>query len=304
MVELPSAPSSKSQIDPEELPRWVPGQTLLSSDGLGWQGVTLRGYRYTGLDVEVPALRDYMIVAYCQGITPMSRQFDGHWSREHCVPGDVSLLTRSEKSHWHWTDDIDVIHIYLSPQLLTKVSSQALEREVADVRLKDVLKVHDPVIAGAARAIAAESTHQDHGGQLYVEAVATQMAIHLLRQYSALSFRAPHKAPGLSTRQAKQIVEYIDSRLDAALTLEELSAVVHLSPWHFLRQFRTRFDCAPHAYVIRRRIEQARHHLLQGRRPLKEIAALCGFADQAHMTRLFRRQYGVTPAALRAAHGT
>lgn len=288
-------------IGPEELPRWVPGDILLASDGLGWRGVSMRSYRYTGLDVQVPPMRDYMIVAYRQGLTPMERQFGGRWSREQCMPGDVSLLTRSEKSHWHWTRGIDVVHVYLTREMLAKVSSEALDRDIVDVRLQDVLKARDPIIAGAAEAIAAEVEQQGMGGQLYVEALATQMSVHLLRKYSSVSCRHSVQTRGLSAAKARQVLDFIESRLESHLSLDELAAVAGLSTWHFLRQFRARFNSAPHAYVIERRIEQAKRLLLRGTLPIKEIAAVCGFSDQAHMTRLFRRQLGVTPAAVRSA---
>jgi AraC family transcriptional regulator len=288
-------------IPPEDLPRWVPGKTLLSSDGLGWRGVSLRSYRYTGLDVHVPPMRDYMIVSYRHGGTPMERQFGGRWSREQCTPGDVSLLTRSEQSHWHWTRDIDVVHVYLAPELLSRVSSDAMDREVADVRLEDVLRTRDPVIANAAAAIAAETEQQGMGGRLYVEALATQMAVHLLRRYSAISYPQCPCAGVLSQPQAQRVVEYIDSHLDAPLGLDQLAYVAGVSTWHFLRQFRARFHCPPHAYVIERRIDRAKRLLQRGTMPIKQIAAACGFSDQAHMTRLFRRHLGVTPAAVRSS---
>lgn len=294
-----SKPTSQL-IPPEALPKWVPGETLLSSDGLGWRGVSMRSYRYTGLDVHVPPMRDYMIVTYRHGGTPMERQFGGRWSREQCTPGDVSLLTRSEQSRWHWTQDIDVVHVYLTRDMLAKVSSEAMDRDIVDVRLQDVLKTRDPVIANASEAIAAEVEQQGMGGQLYVEAVATQMSVHLLRRYSAISYRHCRNVGGLSAQQARRVLDYVESHLDAQLSLDQLACIAGVSTWHFLRQFRARFNCAPHAYVIGRRIEQARRLLLRGTLPIKEIAAVCGFADQAHMTRLFRRRLGITPAAVRS----
>ena len=51
-------------ITPDELPRWVPGELTMDSAPLGWDGVRIRGYRYTALDVPIPGLHDYMIVAY------------------------------------------------------------------------------------------------------------------------------------------------------------------------------------------------------------------------------------------------
>lgn len=288
-------------IPPEALPQWVPGKTLLSSDRLGWHGVSMRSYRYTGLDVRVPPLRDYMIVTYRQGGTPMERQFDGRWSREQCAPGDVSLLTRSERSHWHWTQDIDVVHVYLTRDLLAKVSGEAMDRDIVDVRLEDVLRTRDPVIANASAAIAAEAEQQGMGGGLYVEAIATQMSVHLLRKYSSISYRQSAHVGGLSDQQVRRVADYIEEHLDTPLSLDQLALVAGVSTWHFLRQFRMRFNRAPHAYVIERRIDRAKRLLLRGALPIKEISAACGFSDQAHMTRLFRRHLGVTPAAVRSS---
>lgn len=287
-------------IAPEELPRWVPGRVLAASDKLDWRGVSLRSYRYTGLDVEVPPMRDFMLVTYRQGRTPMQRSFGGRWSREQCTPGDVSLLTHSEHSHWHWTKDIDVVHVYLTRELLCKVSAEALDRDVADVRLHDILKTRDPIIAGAAEAMRNEAAAEGLGGPLLVEAAATQVAVHLLRRYSSVSYREPGRSGGLSPQQARRVADYIEDRLSESLNLDELATVAGVSSWHFLRQFKARFGRAPHAYVIERRIEQATRLLARGLLPLKQIAAHCGFYDQAHMTRLFRRHLGVTPSSVRS----
>ena len=100
-------------ITPSEVPKYVPGAVTAASDGLGWNGVWLRGYRYTGLDVLVPPVRDFTIVSYCRGSTSMERRYEGVWTKTHCGPGDVSLLTRSQQSHWHWTDSIEVHHVDL-----------------------------------------------------------------------------------------------------------------------------------------------------------------------------------------------
>ena len=93
-------------ITPEELLDWVPGTILSSSDKLGWKGVSHRAYHYAGLDVFIPPLDHFMVVRYAAGQTPMDRCFDDRWSRAQCAPGDASLLTMSQASHWHsrcWT---------------------------------------------------------------------------------------------------------------------------------------------------------------------------------------------------------
>lgn len=111
-------------ITPSEVPKYVPGAVTAASDDLGWNGVWLRGYRYRGLDVIVPPVRDFTIVSYLRGATFMERRCEGAWTRTHCAPGDVSLLTRSQRSHWHWTEEIDVCHVYLSENLVSGICAE------------------------------------------------------------------------------------------------------------------------------------------------------------------------------------
>jgi AraC family transcriptional regulator len=286
-------------ITPSEVPKYVPGTVTAASDDLGWNGVLLRAYHYTGLDVIVPPVRDFTIVSYRRGATFMERRCDGAWTKTHCEPGDVSLLTRSERSHWRWTEDIEVSHVYLAETLLSAICTEVMDRCVADVRLHDVLKAHDPVVTAAVAAITREAQHKAIGTALYVEAAATQLAVHLLRNYASVTFREPSDHGRLSPAQVRRLAEYIDSRLHESPNLETLAAVAGMGLWSFARHFRESFGRTPHAYIIERRIERARRLLAQGRMPIKEVASDCGFADQAHMTRVFRTHLGTTPAALR-----
>jgi AraC family transcriptional regulator len=207
-------------ITPNELPKYVPGKILAASDDLGWNGVWLRAYRYTGLDVIVPPVRDFTIVSYCRGATFMERRADGAWTKTHCKPGDVSLLTRSQSSHWHWTEDIDVCHVYLTEHLISGICGEIMDRCVADVRLHDVLKTHDPAVATAVAAITREAQQQALGSTLYVEAVATQLAVHLVRNYASVTFREPSAKGRLSPAQVRRLTEYIDGRLHESPNLE------------------------------------------------------------------------------------
>ena len=148
-----------SLITPRELPKWVPGKVLSASDALGWKDVGQRTYRYVGQDVAVPGIDHFTIVRYCVGATRMERRFDGQWTRTHCAPGDLSLLTRSQGSHWHWTEDIDVSHVYLSEPLVSRVASDVMQRSLAEVQLHDVLRTQDATLIAIVDAITRE-THQ------------------------------------------------------------------------------------------------------------------------------------------------
>ena len=290
-------------LTPTELPDWVPGEVTCASDALDWQGVALRGYRYLGQDVYIPPMRDYMIVSYRQGQTPMERRFDGAWQQTRCAPGSISLLTRAQRSNWNWSRNIDVTHVYLEHDLLARLASEALDNQVSEIRLHDVLNVADPVLTAGVAAIQHEARMPGLGGKLYVESVAAELGVHLMRHYAELVLRERAVGGRLSNTQRRLLIDFMDSHLQEAFDLNTLADVVGLGLSSFARRFRASFGLAPHAYVMQRRVARAARLLRAGRLPLKCVAADCGFADQAHLTRVFKARTGATPGAFREGRG-
>jgi AraC-like DNA-binding protein len=99
--------------------------------------------------------------------------------------------------------------------------------------------------------------------------------------------------------QIRRLNVFIEARLDQPILLHELSAVTKLSTAYFSRAFKRTFQETPHSYIVRRRLERAESFMLTGDLSLTDIALRCGFTDQAHLCKLFRRRNGQTPAAWR-----
>jgi AraC family transcriptional regulator len=286
-------------IEPKELPVWVPGEILTTSDDLGWLDVGQRSYRYTGLDVPIPPMSHYMIVRYLEGQTPMDRRVESLWKRTICRPGHISLLSRARPSHWHWTQNIDVSHVYLSKHLMSRVAQDILERPISEVCLQDVLNAEDPIIASISDALLEETRSSVFGGPAYAEALGMQLCVHILRRYADVKFRNDFSQSRLSKRQHCALIEFIHANLQYQISIEQLSAVVGLGVWTFYRRFKKGYGMTPCAYVLSKRIEEAKMMLANGSCSVKAIAAECGFSDQAHMTRVFRRKLSVTPGQIR-----
>jgi len=93
---------------------------------------------------------------------------------------------------------------------------------------------------------------------------------------------------GLAGWQVRLVLSFIEQNSDRSIRVAELSDVARLSASHFSRAFRRSFREAPRAYLIRQRVDHARHLMLISEMPLSEIAQACGFTDQAHFSRNFR----------------
>jgi AraC-like DNA-binding protein len=99
---------------------------------------------------------------------------------------------------------------------------------------------------------------------------------------------------------AHAVRDRLADELQAPPSLASLATDLGLSRYQLLRAFRTTMGIPPYAWLAQYRVNRARALLESGLRPA-EVAPLVGFADQAHLTRWFRRVLGVTPAAYRTS---
>ena len=104
---------------------------------------------------------------------------------------------------------------------------------------------------------------------------------------------------GLAPWQQRAVGRYMRQRLERPLRVKELADLATLSVSHFCRAFRKSFGTTPRLHLIRLRVERAQQLMLTTSDPLSQVALACGMADQAHLSKLFRRTVGETPSAWR-----
>ena len=96
--------------------------------------------------------------------------------------------------------------------------------------------------------------------------------------------------------------DVIDARYAEPLDVDALARAAHSSPAHFIRQFKRAFGETPHQYLLTRRLERAAALLRGTDHSVARICAEVGLASVGSFTTSFKRTYGVTPTAYRAAH--
>ena len=114
--------------------------------------------------------------------------------------------------------------------------------------------------------------------------------------------RGVFRPGGLARWQARKAITYIDSHLESRLDVRILAKLVSFSKSHFSRAFKQSLGLPPMTYVKMRRLERAKALMTSTNQQLTEIALICGFADQSHLNRSFRRVIGVSPGRWRRSN--
>ncbi|HLK61013.1 MAG TPA: AraC family transcriptional regulator [Chthonomonadaceae bacterium] len=100
-------------------------------------------------------------------------------------------------------------------------------------------------------------------------------------------------------QRANQARDYMEANLSRSLNIAEIASHACLSPHHFLRSFKQVFGETPHQYLMRRRLERARHLLTHTGLSITDICIGNGFESLGSFSWMFRQRIGVSPEAYR-----
>jgi len=154
--------------------------------------------------------------------------------------------------------------------------------------------VHHP---RSARLVRAAHLAAEHGDPLASASLLHRALAGLLHQHARAGRRSRPREGRPAVRTA---VSLLRERVTVPPTLEELALVTGVGPFALMRAFRAETGLPPHAYLNQLRVREARRMLDRGVPPA-QAAAESGFADQAHLTRHFKRMLGVPPGAYQRA---
>jgi AraC-like DNA-binding protein len=96
-------------------------------------------------------------------------------------------------------------------------------------------------------------------------------------------------------KRTEKAIDYINERLSSRLTVDQIANHLHISKYHFLRQFKRVTGMTVIGYVRNMRCEYAQRLLSDGNHTVKEAAMLAGFDNSSYFTATFKEYVGMTP---------
>ncbi|MEM8830905.1 MAG: AraC family transcriptional regulator [Cyanobacteria bacterium P01_G01_bin.19] len=200
------------------------------------------------------------------------------------IPGDFSFLPPASVLEGYYLGDRLSYAYMMFPQ--ARLNPESAE--------KMLIMQSDPLIRQFAQALFSQRHRHDPDIILYRESMSEALIRHLqLVHLDATSdFRAK---PNLD-----RLKNYILANLNRKLTVTELAKLEETTTQSLQKAVQTKYGQSVYQWVTTLRLERSLELLRNTSLNLSTIAVDCGFANQSHWTRLFRRQFGITPGKLRS----
>jgi AraC family transcriptional regulator len=313
------ATSALDLTNQQEAARVLPQAPLVASYHTGWKGLTFTHYCHPPHEtVEHCLLQHSLVIADPKSCFTAERHLDGKFKHYAHGNGRVDVIP-AFLNHWtNWDREVEFSVIAICPTLLVGVASPLENRTIqessqGEIELIPQLAIEDPVIQQLALALKLEIQTGCMSGKLYGELLGTALAARLVQNYAVNKPALEFKANGLSQSQLKRVIDYMQANLTQDLSILDLATLTNMSESHFSRSFKRSVGISPYRYLMQQRVERAKQLLKQRSlalaKPLPEqkppgtgisistIALDCGFANQTHLTKVFRQMTGMTPKA-------
>ena len=270
---------------------------IVTTQAFDWPGLRLEAGRNNIAHVDdITGIHHYISMNLDD--RPLTLEVKGQHGFRRVVlrRGSAWVCPAGDQVSVRLNSDFNYVRMSIDPVYFNRlVASESADSSVELVRTYGIAKSQIGHILGA---LVAESDAGNPGGLAFIEALATGLSHQVALHAGAKPPRVARLRGGLSGAAKRRTLELMEAQLDANLTVEALASEVGLSPAHFARAFKETMGLAPHRYLLTLRLEHARRLLDTPDAVLADVANRTGFADQAHFTRLFKRQFGVTPGVV------
>jgi AraC-like DNA-binding protein len=188
---------------------------------------------------------------------------------------------------------------YLARKVLDELCDDAGAPRIGELDWTAGVAVDDPIVRGLGQTLTLALRRPQEAAPIFVDHVTLALAAHVASTYGGMRSVRSGVSGGLAPWQERRAKEVLASHPDGAVSMLALAQECGLSAGHFARAFRRSVGEPPHRWLLNQRIEQAKQLLLDPDLTIADIALACGFCDQSHLTRCFKRALGVGPGAWR-----
>lgn len=212
---------------------------------------------------------------------------------------EIIVTPAGVESGWRWHATSKVVVVTLDPNKFERFAQSEVGVLLAETQLKSLAQFEDPDICHAGVMLRDALASDEQGSELIFESLARVFLVKLIQKYG-LREEAYAFSKSFTAKHYKRVLDFVATNYGRSILVEDLARQAALSPSHFAQLFKRTIGMSPMQFVMSYRVEQARKKLAERDTPLIDIAMSCGFADQAHFSRVFKQVAEESPSKYRA----
>jgi AraC family transcriptional regulator len=248
---------------------------------------------------STPTDAAYSIHLHLRDITSYQIREVGRVDRKECAKaGSLSFADLHYSQHVLFNTSFHTIRSYVPLAALQEFAEEAGGRRQIFLRPPSC-GLDDPIVRHLFLCLRPILEQPADGSSLFVDQIALALQAHLLRTYATTAIEPRSVRRGLAPWQERRAKEAMNASLDKDISIARLASECGLSSSHFARAFRQATGRPPHRWLLERRLAVAQGLLLNSQMSLQEIGNACGFSDQSHLSRAFKRMAGTSPGGWR-----
>ena len=251
-----------------------------------------------GMTPQIPPEDTFIVAMYLTAVPHHEL-----WSRGRPVisqgyaPDSMRIVNLSEEYSANITCPHETLVFYVPRLVLNDFTEECGTRRVSHFVCRP--GIIDPVMVHLGSVLLPAFQRPNETSAIFIEHVTSAMLTHLCNSYGGARPGTPFSKGGMTRLQAARAKEFLAAHCADDLSLLDVARACGLSRGHFTKAFRVATGLTPHQWLQRYRIDKAKNQLLDPALSIADIAISCGFADQSHLTRVFSRLVGDSPAAWR-----
>ena len=289
----------------EALDRYAVGKKIAASQGPAWKDVQLSVMALPPVAeiFTMPAVTEPFIVWTTSGeAETQERENNGPWLTSRVKKGSMFLTAAGAPYDFRYktltAEPYEVVLVLLSVPLFNEALREVFGPNAAHARLRDVSGFEDPHLIPLLQQLRDEAT-RPKASRLLVRGVAQAIAVHLARNYTALTDDAPGEASALPGFKLRRVTDWMAEHMTEEFSLARLAEQAGMSEFHFNRLFKRATGIPPSQYQIKLRLDAARRLLRETKQSVIAIANDVGYSNPSHFAQLFRKETGLSPTHYR-----
>ncbi len=215
-------------------------------------------------------------------------------------PGGMTVIPANEHVSIRWHTALKTLAIWIEPITLRDFIEGEMHSLAIPEMLGAVETLYDPELAYVATQMESALCRGGPGHAVILDALSSVFLALLVRNHGLCQGDGGAEGSArLARGKLRALRAHIADNLSRRISIAELADIAGLSESSLYREMRELTGTTPAEFILRTRIRIAHRMVRDSALPLKQIAAECGFSDQAHLSRTFKKYYGLPPRVMR-----